>query len=159
MLAAFDANVPDDLATQAAAVGLTLHEAVTLASIIEREAVVPEEKPIMAQVFLSRLRIGFRLEADPPVQFALAEAGADTYWKPALTTADLAFDSPYNTYVYFGLPPGPISSPAADSIAAVLNPSETSYLFFVARPDGSHAFAETFAEHSVNVELYRGGGQ
>ena len=159
MLAAFDANVPDDLATQAAAVGLTLHEAVTLASIIEREAVVPEEKPIMAQVFLSRLRIGFRLEADPTVQFALAEAGADTYWKPALTTADLAFDSPYNTYVYFGLPPGPISSPAADSIAAVLNPSETSYLFFVARPDGSHAFAETFAEHSVNVELYRGGGQ
>ncbi|MCH8200687.1 MAG: endolytic transglycosylase MltG [Chloroflexi bacterium] len=159
MLAAFDANVPDDLATQAAAVGLTLHEVVTLASIIEREAVVPEEKPIMAQVFLSRLRIGFRLEADPTVQFALAEAGADTYWKPALTAADLAFDSPYNTYVYFGLPPGPISSPAADSIAAVLNPSETSYLFFVARPDGSHAFAETFAEHSVNVELYRGGGQ
>ncbi|MCH7810185.1 MAG: endolytic transglycosylase MltG [Chloroflexi bacterium] len=163
MLAAFDANVPDGLATQAGTVGLTLHEVVTLASIIEREAVIPEEKPIMAQVFLSRLRIGFRLDADPTVQFALAEAGADTgpdtYWKPVLTTDDLAFDSPYNTYVYFGLPPGPISSPAADSIAAVINPSETNYLFFVARPDGSHAFAETFAEHSVNVELYLGGGQ
>ena len=161
MLAAFDANVPDDLATQAAAVGLTLHEVVTLASIIEREAVVPEEKPIMAQVFLSRLRIGLPLEADPTVQFALAEAGAnsepDTYWKTALTADDLAFNSPYNTYVYFGLPPGPISSPAADSIAAVVNPSETNFLYFVARPDGSHAFAETFAEHSANVELYGGG--
>ncbi|MCH7484624.1 MAG: endolytic transglycosylase MltG [Chloroflexi bacterium] len=119
MLAAFDANVPDDLATQAAAVGLTLHEVVTLASIIEREAVVPEEKPIMAQVFLSRLRIGLRLEADPTVQFALAEAGAntepDTYWKTALTTDDIAFDSPYNTYVYFGLPPGPMPVPPESS--------------------------------------------
>ncbi len=162
MLAAFGTNVPDDVATQADAVGLTLHEVVTLASIIEREAVVPEEKPIMAQVFLRRLRIGLRLEADPTVQFALAEAGAntepDTYWKAALTTDDLAFDSPYNTYVYFGLPPGPISSPAADSIAAVLNPAETNYLYFVAKPDGSHAFAATFAEHSANVELYLNGG-
>ncbi len=162
MLAAFDANVPDDVATQAAAVGLTLHEVVTLASIIEREAVVPEEKPIMAQVFFSRLLFGLPLEADPTVQFALAEAGADTgpgtYWKTPLTTEDLAFDSLYNTYVYFGLPPGPISSPSTDSIAAVLNPSETNYLFFVARPDGSHAFAETLAEHLANVELYRSGG-
>ncbi|HEY5638562.1 MAG TPA: endolytic transglycosylase MltG, partial [Dehalococcoidia bacterium] len=85
MLAAFEANIPEDVAAQAAAVGLTLHETVALASIIEREAVVPEEKPIMAQVFLSRLRFGFRLEADPTVQFALADAGADTgpdgYWK------------------------------------------------------------------------------
>ena len=162
MLAAFDANVPEEVATQAGAVGLTLHEVVTLASIIEREAVVPEEKPIMAKVFLSRLRFGLRLEADPTVQFALAEAGAnsdpDTHWKAGLTTEDLAFDSPYNTYVSFGLPPGPISSPAADSIAAVVNPSETNYLFFVARPDGSHAFAETLAEHNENVELYRDGG-
>ena len=116
----------------------------------------------MAQVFLSRLRFGFRLEADPTVQFALAEAGAntelDTYWKTALTTDDLAFDSPYNSYVYFGLPPGPISSPAADSIAAVVNQSETTYLFFVAKPDGSHAFARTLAEHNANVELYLNGG-
>ena len=87
-----------------------------------------------------------------------ANTGPDTYWKTALTTDDLAFDSPYNTYVNFGLPPGPISSPAADSIAAVVDPSQTNYLFFVARPDGSHAFAETFAEHSANVELYRNGG-
>ena len=162
MLAAFDANVPDDVGTQAGTVGLTLHEVVTLASIIEREAVVPEEKPIMAQVFLSRLRIGLPLGADPTVQFALAEAGAntepDTYWKTALTTDDLAFDSPYNTYVYYGLPPGPISSPAADSIAAVVNPAETSYFYFVARPDGSHAFAATLAEHNANVALYLNGG-
>jgi UPF0755 protein len=160
MLAAFDANVPDDVAAQAMAVGLTLHEVVTLASIIEREAVVPEEKPIMAQVFLSRLLFGFRLEADPTVQFALAVAGLDTgpdtYWKSPLTAEDLAFDSFYNTYVYFGLPPGPISSPSADSIAAVINPSETTYLFFVAKPDGSHAFSMTFAEHNANVELYLG---
>ncbi len=162
MLAAFEANVPEDVAAQAEAVGLTLHEVVTLASIIEREAVVPEEKPIMAQVFLRRLRIGFRLEADPTVQFALAEAGVntepDTYWKTALTTDDLAFDSPYNTYVYFGLPPGPISSPAADSIAAVVNPAETNYLYFVAKPDGSHAFAATLSEHNANIELYLNGG-
>ncbi len=162
MLAAFDANLPGDVATQAGAVGLTLHEVVTLASIIEREAVVPEEKPIMAQVFLTRLRIGLRLEADPTVQFALAEAGANTepntYWKTALTTDDLAFDSPYNTYVYFGLPPGPISSPALDSIAAVVNPSETNYLYFVAKPDGSHAFAATLAEHNANIDLYLNGG-
>lgn len=162
MLAAFDANVSEDIAAQAEVVGLTLHEVVTLASIIEREAVLPEEKPIMAQVFLSRLRIGLRLEADPTVQFALAEAGEstgpDTYWKTALTTDDLAFDSPYNTYVYFGLPPGPISSPGTDSIAAVVNPAETNYLYFVARPDGSHAFAKTLAEHNANVELYANGG-
>ncbi len=162
MLDAFDTNVADDLATQAATVGLTLHEVVTLASIIEREAVVPEEKPIMAQVFFSRLLIGLPLQADPTVQFALAEAGADTgpgtYWKTPLTTEDLAFDSPYNTYVYFGLPPGPIASPGADSIAAVINPSETNYLFFVARSDGSHAFAETLAEHNANVDLYLNGG-
>ncbi len=158
MLAAFDASVPDGITAEAQAVGLTLHEVVTIASIIEREAVVAEEKPIMAQVFLSRLAQGGRLEADPTVQFALAAAGANTesgtYWKTALTVEDLAFDSPYNTYVNFGLPPGPISSPAADSIAAVVEPAETNFLYFVAKPDGTHAFAETLDEHNANIEMY-----
>jgi UPF0755 protein len=159
MLEGFEANVPAELISQAEAQGLTLHETVTLASIIEREARLAEEKPIMAQVFLSRLRNGLRLEADPTVQFALHDGGvSEEYWKAGLTLEDLAFDSPYNTYAVFGLPPGPIASPSAESIAAVANPSETNYLYFVARPDGSHAFAETFAEHLANVEMYQDGG-
>jgi len=160
MLEGFAANVPAEVTGQADALGLTLHEAVTLASILEREAVVPEERPVMAQVFLKRLREGIALEADPTVQFALArEPGsveAFGYWKQGLTSADLDFDSPYNTYLYFGLPPGPICSPSAGAIKAVVTPSDTNYLYFVARPDGSHAFAETFEEHLANIELYRG---
>jgi UPF0755 protein len=155
MLQAFLDNVPLGVREGAADVGLTFHEALTLASIIEREAQVPEERPIMAQVFLSRLALGIRLEADPTVQYAVSEDPASVaefgYWKAGLTTGDLRLDSPYNTYQYLGLPPGPIANPGLDSIIAVMNPAETNYLYFVARPDGSHAFAETFEEHLQNV--------
>jgi UPF0755 protein len=158
MLQAFGETVPAGVRESAAQVGLTFHEVVTLASIIEREAQVAEERPIMAQVFLSRLELGMTLDADPTVQYAVSEDAASVadfgYWKPGLTEDDLLTDSLYNTYVYAGLPPGPIANPRLDSITAVLNPSPTNYLYFVAKPDGSHAFAETFEEHQQNVEEF-----
>ena len=160
MLQAFADNVPASVEEQASAEGLTLHEVVTLASIIEREAMVPEERPIMAQVFLKRLRLGIALEADPTVQYALASDPANVsefgYWKKELTREDLDIDSPYNTRIESGLPPGPICSPGLDSIKAVLNPANTNFQFFVAKPDGSHAFAETFQEHLENIQRYGG---
>ena len=163
MLQAFADNVPVAVREQGEALGLTLHEVVTLASIIEREAVVADERPVMAQVFLRRLRLGIALEADPTVQYALpnepenvAEFG---YWKQVLTAEDLEIDSPYNTYLETGLPPGPIASPRLDSINAVVNPAGTNYLFFVAKEDGSHAFATTLQEHLENIELFGGGDE
>jgi UPF0755 protein len=159
MLRSFDEALPDDAAAQAAQAGLTLHEVVTIASIIEREARVEAERPIMAQVFLRRLRQGIPLEADPTVQYALAEDAASVeangWWKRGLSLEDLEADSPYNTYVNGGIPPGPICSPRMDSITAVLQPADTNYLFFVAKADGSHAFAETFDEHQRNIEQYQ----
>jgi UPF0755 protein len=160
MLQTFADNVPQSTEQHAIDTGLTLHEVLTLASIIEREAVIPEERPVMAQVFLKRLEEGMLLEADPTVQFALANDPDSVaefgYWKQGLTSEDLEVPSAYNTYTESGIPPGPISSPRLDSINAVLNPAPTNYLFFVARPDGSHAFAETFEEHEANVEALSG---
>lgn len=158
MLGAFEQNIPADVRQKGADLGLTLREVVTLASIIEREATLPDERPIMAQVFLSRLRLGIPLEADPTVQYAVADPESVAqygYWKRELTRTDLETPSPYNTYRYRGLPPGPICSPGRDSILAVVNPADTNYLYFVAKPDGSHAFAETLEEHLENVEKYR----
>ncbi len=139
----------------AAAAGLSDHQVVTLASIVEREAQLDEERPLIASVYLNRLEQGMLLQADPTVQYAVA--GADDWWKDSLTLADLEIDSPYNTYLHAGLPPGPIASPGAASIRAVLEPADTEYLFFVARGDGSHAFAETFEEHQQNVARFRPG--
>jgi len=159
MLEAMDKGFTKELRSEALDGGLTMRGVLTLASIIEREAKVPEERPIMAQVFLKRLRLGQRLEADPTVQYALAEDPASVkefgYWKADLTLDDLAVDSLYNTYRYGGLPPGPISAPRLDSILAVIHPADTNYLFFVAKPDGSHAFAETFEEHQRNIEEFQ----
>ncbi len=142
---------------------LDLLEVVTLASIVEREAAVASERPIIASVFLNRLQAGLPLQADPTVQYALASDPASVrdfgYWKKALTESDLQVDSPYNTYEHVGLPPGPIANPGLASIQAVLQPADTNYLFFVAKPDGTHAFATTLAEHEQNVQQYQGGGQ
>jgi UPF0755 protein len=156
MLRGFDANIPvDDIRAREEETGLTLHEVLTIASIIEREAVIPEERPIMAQVFLSRLEAEMTLGADPTVQYALAQVPGNVaqygYWKQELTVDDLNIDSPYNTYQNAGLPPGPICNPSAASIDAVMNPADTNYLYFVAKGDGSHAFAETEAEHDQNI--------
>jgi len=158
MLEAMDEGFTKELRSEALDAGLTMHGVLTLASIIEREAKVTEERPIMAQVFLKRLRLGIALEADPTVQYAVAEDPASIeefgYWKTELTKEDLGVDSLYNTYRYGGLPPGPISAPRLDSILAVIRPADTNYLYFVARPDGSHAFAETFEEHQRNIEEF-----
>lgn len=160
MLEAMDENFTQQMRSQALDRGLTMHGVLTLASIIEREAQVPEERPIMAQVFLTRLRRGMLLEADPTVQYALAEEpeNADEfgYWKAELTGEDLEVASVYNTYRVGGLPPTPIAAPRLDSIMAVIEPTDTNFLYFVATgdEDGSHAFAETLAEHLENVEEY-----
>ncbi|MDO8616345.1 MAG: endolytic transglycosylase MltG [Dehalococcoidia bacterium] len=163
MLQAFDERVPAGLRDSGANLGLSLSDMVTLASIIEREARLPEERPVMAQVFLRRLRLGIPLEADPTVQYALGSEARNVrqfgYWKQGLTAADLQTDSLYNTYQYYGVPPGPICSPGLDSIIAVAQPADTDYLYFVAKPDGSHAFAETLEEHIENVRKYGGGGE
>ena len=160
MLEATNENFTSELRSQALDQGLTVHGVLTLASIIEREAKVPDERPIMAQVFLTRLRRGMLLEADPTVQYALAEEPESAeefgYWKTELTGDDLEVESDYNTYRVGGLPPTPIAAPRLDSILAVIEPTDTNFLYFVATgdEDGSHAFAETLAEHLENVEEY-----
>jgi UPF0755 protein len=159
MLEAFAQQVTPDIVASARAQGLTLDEAVTLASIVEREAVLKSEQPMIASVFLNRLRAGLPLQADPTVQFALANVhppqGATGWWKTVLTTDDLRVESPYNTYLHAGLPPGPIANPGIDAIRAVAHPADTTYLYFVAKGDGSHAFARTLDEHNANVARYQ----
>lgn len=165
LLDAFDQRYREDILPRLVAAGgsLSLRQIVTLASIIEREAQVPEERPVIASVFLNRLQAGALLQADPTVQYAVA-ADPDSveqfgYWKQELTLTDLAIDSAYNTYVNVGLTPGPIASPGLDSLLAALEPAGTNFLFFVACTDGSgrHAFAETLEEHNRNVQATAGG--
>ncbi len=159
MLTKMDQVFTQEMRQEARDKGLTLHEVLTLASIVEREVASPPERPIVAQVFLKRLRIGMPLEADPTVQYALAQNPRNVerygFWKAPLTMQDLQVDSPYNTYRRRGLPPGPIASPGLDSIIAVIRPADTNYLYFVAKGDGTHAFAETLAEHLRNVATYQ----
>lgn len=133
--------------------GLTLSQAVTLASIVEREAIVPEERPLIAAVFLKRLRSGLPLEADPTVQYPLGRQPDGNWWKSPLTLLDLEVDSPYNTYRNDGLPPAPIAAPGLASLEAVGTPIETNFLYFRAACDGSgrHQFAETFDQHLQNA--------
>jgi UPF0755 protein len=135
------------------ALALRRHDAVTLASIVEREAVKPEERPVIAAVYYNRLRKGMRLEADPTVQYALGRHTARVLYR------DLEIDSPYNTYRRTGLPPGPIGSPGAPSLAAAVNPANVPYLFFVAHPDGHHEFRTTYAEHLQAVREVRAAGR
>ncbi len=119
---------------------LTLHQILTLASIVEREAVLKQERPMIAAVYLNRLRLRMPLQADPTVQYALG------YWKKGLTRADLRTPSAYNTYLHYGLPPGPICSPGLASFEAVLHPADTQALYFVANMTGGHTFSMTERE-------------
>ena len=159
MLDNFQKHLAPDLLDGYRAQGLDLNQAVTLASIVEREAVVPSERPEIASVFYNRLHQRMPLQADPTVQYALvADSTAvdpGAYWKRGLTLADLQVPSPYNTYQVDGLPPGPICNPGLASLQAVAHPDSTEYLFFVARRDGTHAFAKTLAEHEQNVAKYQ----
>jgi UPF0755 protein len=124
---------------------MTRHEALTLASIVEGEARVAEERPIIAGVYLNRLRIGMALQADPTVQYAIQQSTGER--KPRLVYADYRFKSPYNTYLARGLPPGPVGAPSSASIAAVLNPAQVPYLYFVAGQNGRHVFSRNYSEH------------
>ncbi len=160
MLRNFGQRVDPTMRQQFGAQGLTMHQAVTLASIVEREAVVAEERPLIAGVFYNRLAQEMRLETDPTVQYALGyQADADSWWKSPLTLTDLQVDSPYNTYQVVGLPPGPIANPGLSSLQAVANPQGSNYIFFVvdctAVTPGVHAFSVTFEEHLANVQRCR----
>jgi UPF0755 protein len=125
----------------------TLHEALTLASIIEKEAQKPEERPIIASVFYNRLKAEMPLAADPTIKYALERPSKKVYLD------QLSVDSPYNTYKRRGLPPGPICNPGIDSFKAALRPAKTNYFFFVAKKDGSHQFSRTWQEHEKAREL------
>jgi UPF0755 protein len=127
--------------------GLSERQVVTLASIVEEEARVPDERPIIAGVYLNRLAIGMLLQADPTVQYALGTPRARLLY----SDIDRVADNPYNTYTHEGLPPGPIASPGEAALRAVLEPADVPYLYFVARPDGSHEFTRTAREH-VNAK-------
>ena len=119
----------------------TLHEILTLASIVEKEAATPSERPVIASVYLNRLRIGMPLQADPTVKYVLEQP------HPKVSLDDLNVRSPYNTYRHAGLPPGPICNPGLPSIRAVLTPAHTDYFYFVAKGDGTHVFSKTLQEH------------
>jgi len=147
----FMAQVTPDLHAQAAAQGLTLYEAVTLASIIQREAVHADEKPLISSVYRNRLAIGMKLDADPTVQYAIGYRGER--WWPQITQADyIAVISPFNTYLNIGLPPTPIASPGLTAIRAAILPQTSEYFFFRAECSGSgyHRFARTYEEHLAN---------
>jgi UPF0755 protein len=149
----FDHVVTSDIRNGFARQGLSVYEGVTLASILQREAVEGDEMPIMASVFYNRLASGMPLETDPTIQYALGfDATSGSWWKSPLSLLDLEINSPYNTYANRGLPPGPIASPSLSALQAVAFPADTGYLFFRARCDGSgrHAFAETFQDHLEN---------
>ena len=132
--------------------GLNPHETVTLASIVETEAQLPQERPVVASVYINRVRKRMLLGADPTVIYALKLADR---WDGNIRKADLQIDSPYNTYRKPGLPPGPIANPGLASLRAAAAPATTPYLYFVARNDGSHVFAMNNAEHNRNVEKYQ----
>jgi UPF0755 protein len=145
---------PADWRARADAIDLEQWEVLALASIVEGEAKLPEERPIIAAVYRNRLRIGMPLQADPTIQYAyLLDRGAR---KPRLFNSDYAYQSPYNTYLFRGLPPTPIGNPTNDAIEAVLSPANVPYLYFVARGDGSHVFGRTYAEHLANIRRVRG---
>lgn len=155
MLDNFGAKVTPEMRARAQEMGFTLHQVITLASIVEREAVISEERPIIAGVYLNRLRRGMYLQADPTVQYAKGYDQASGRWWPSITIEEMSsVQSPYNTFLNPGLPPGPICSPGLDSIKAVLYPAETDYLFFFSRGDGSHVFSKTYEEHLENQKRY-----
>ena len=152
MVDRFRATYVDDWRRRAAAEGLTTRQVVTLAALVEKETAQAQERPLVAAVYRNRMKIGMALQADPTVVYAMQMAGK---YNGNIRRDDLAIDSPYNTYRYPGLPPGPIAAPGAASLEAALMPASVSYLYFVSRNDGSHVFSETLAEHNRNVREFQ----
>jgi UPF0755 protein len=128
---------------------MSLHEVVTLASIVEKETGDPDERPLIASVFFNRLKKAMRLDSDPTVIYGIKDFSGN------ITKNDLSTNNPYNTYVIKGLPPGPIANPGIDSIRAVLYPAETDFLYFVSKNNGSHQFSKNLAEHNRAVRIYQ----
>jgi peptidoglycan lytic transglycosylase G len=152
MLAQFEKVFDAKLRAAAAAQQLTVRQAVTLASLIEKETARPDERPIVSAVYRNRLRLHMPLQCDPTVIYALMLAGT---WNGNIRKDDLQIDSPYNTYRYPGLPPGPIASPGRTSLEAAVHPADVPYLYFVSRNDGTHVFASSLDEHNRNVARFQ----
>ena len=145
----FDERLTPEMRTHAEKMGLSVYDLITLASLVEREVRFPEDRPIVAQVFLKRLKMNMPLQTDASLQYLMDTPKED------VTIADTEIDSPYNTYQHVGLPPGPIANPGMASIEAVLHPSETEYLYFVADRNGHNHYAFTYEEHLNLVNQYR----
>ena len=149
MLDEFERRWTPQFTEEAKALGFSKHEVITLASIIEAEARVPDERPLVSAVFHNRLRRGWKLQADPTALYGLGNPD-----RPP-RAADLRVDSPYNTYIYKGLPPGPICNPGMASIVAALRPNSVDYMYFVAIGDGRHHFSKTLREHQNMINKVR----
>ncbi len=150
----FDRKVTPEIRAGFGRQGLNLFQAVVMASIVEREAVVDEEQPLIASVFINRWKIGMKLDADPTVQYALGyNEEQETWWTNPLSAEALAIASPYNTYQNAGLPPGPIANPSLGALRGVAFPAQTPYYYFRAACDdsGRHIFAENFEDHKANA--------
>ncbi len=146
MTTQFDKQFNDAMRTRTAELGLSMQEAVILASLVEKEAQLPEDRPIIAGVFLNRLKLDMPLQSCATIQYILG------YPKAELTVRDTEMPSPYNTYLHPGLPPGPIANPGMAALQAVLYPKKTEYLYFVADKEGAHHFSKTYEEHLIAIE-------
>lgn len=153
MVSRFQEVVTADIRNQAAKMGMTLQEVLTLASVVEKETGLPVERPLVAGVFHNRLKKNIPLQSDPTVIYAIENFDGN------IRKADLSINSPYNTYRVRGLPPGPIANPGLDAIKAVLDPTPTDFVYFVSRNDGSHEFSATLDEHNRAVEKYQRNGK
>jgi UPF0755 protein len=152
MVNEFRRNFTEEMQEKARALGMTPRQAVTLASIVEKESALPEEGPLIASVYLNRLKRGMRLQADPTVIYALKRDGK---WTGLLHRSEYGYDSPYNTYLYDGLPPEPICNPGRKALKAAVSPAKADFLYFVADDSGGHTFSRTFEEHLRAISTVR----
>lgn len=151
----FQKRVNDEIVSKVSAKGLTLNQLIIIASLVEREAKLYEDRPLIASVILNRLNIGMKLDIDATVQYALGyQPQQKSWWKKDLTLEDLSIDSPYNTYVIPGLPPGPIANPGMASIMAAVDAPATDYLYYISDKTGKSHFAATFEHHQQNIARY-----
>jgi len=152
MTAQFKLTFTEEWTKRTEEIGFTVREIIILASLIEKETSLPDERPLVSAVFHNRLKKRMKLDCDPTIIYALKQDGQ---FKDRLHTKDMQLDSPYNTYLYGGLPPGPIANPGKESIAAALYPADKDFLFFVAKNDGSHHFSRSFREHQNAVNTFQ----